>query len=73
MLDENAYYEITVKEPHKGETASFKVWWEADICDWGVVMKNILNWVSFHPDNIKELFGEEVEEPVLKKEKRKKD
>jgi len=34
------------------------IYFDADIHDWLQVFRNILYWVSFHPDTIREYLGE---------------
>jgi hypothetical protein len=64
MLEENSYYEVTVKEPHKGEEFKVKVWWEGSAFDWQVVFKNIMYWLTFAPETIKEIFSTDEDDLV---------
>ena len=54
----NGYYEITIIEPHKGETLKMTLLGDG-IEDWIRLFKKVLFWVEFHPNTIKEAFLEE--------------
>jgi hypothetical protein len=71
MLPEmkSQYYEITVTSPHSGEEIKIKLHWEADAWDWQNVFKQIMNWVTFHPDTYKEIFALTDDEILEKEEK----
>ena len=59
-MDELGYYDITVKRSN-GEEMKVKMWEEATVSDWIPVFKSILNWATYHPDNIDDMFSKEAE------------
>lgn len=70
---DSQYYEITVKSPHNGEEIKIKLHWEADIWDWQNVFKQVLSWVTFHPDTIQDIFALTEDQMLEKEEKELKD
>jgi hypothetical protein len=45
-----------------GEELDLTISWESDIYEWARLFRVILNWLQFHPENIKEILPENNEE-----------
>ena len=69
---DNQYYEITVKSPHNGEEIKIKLHWEADVWDWQNVFKQVMTWVTFHPDTVQQIFTLTDDQMLEKEENDKK-
>ena len=54
-------FEVVVKNPN-GDELKVTTSWDATIDDWQNIFSTILNWCTFHPDTIDDMFHQEKED-----------
>lgn len=57
-MEKSEYYSVKVTNTY-GEELNLTVHWDSDIYEWARMLKVVLEWLQFHPDNIKEVIHDE--------------